>query len=101
MVDRWVFHQGFDGPAQDRLSADRAVLLRDITTQAFAFAGGHDESGYGHAAGGLGRLALSAKCCSPTCAELMTELKPISIGPVQIASPVILAPMTAAPDCPF
>src|SRR6187551_2011108 len=31
----------------------------------------------------------------------MTELKPISIGPVQIASPVILAPMTAVTDLPF
>jgi tRNA-dihydrouridine synthase B len=32
---------------------------------------------------------------------LMTELKPISIGPVQIASPVILAPMTGVTDLPF
>ncbi|NUT01655.1 MAG: tRNA dihydrouridine synthase DusB, partial [Sphingomonas sp.] len=31
----------------------------------------------------------------------MTELKPISIGPVQIASPVILAPMTGVTDLPF
>ena len=31
----------------------------------------------------------------------MTELKPISIGPVQIASPVILAPMTGFTDLPF
>jgi tRNA-dihydrouridine synthase B len=31
----------------------------------------------------------------------MTELKPISIGPVQIASPVILAPMTGVTDMPF
>ena len=28
-------------------------------------------------------------------------LKPISIGPVQIASPVILAPMTGVTDLPF
>ena len=31
----------------------------------------------------------------------MTELMPISIGPVQIASPVILAPMTGVTDLPF
>ncbi len=31
----------------------------------------------------------------------MTELKPISIGPVRIASPVILAPMTGVTDMPF
>ena len=31
----------------------------------------------------------------------MSELKPISIGPVQIASPVILAPMTGVTDLPF
>ena len=31
----------------------------------------------------------------------MTELKPLSIGPVQIASPVILAPMTGVTDLPF
>ena len=32
---------------------------------------------------------------------LMTELKSISIGPVQIVSPVILAPMTGVTDLPF
>ncbi len=31
----------------------------------------------------------------------MNELKPISIGPVNIASPVILAPMTGVTDLPF
>ncbi|HET7817354.1 MAG TPA: tRNA dihydrouridine synthase DusB [Sphingomicrobium sp.] len=31
----------------------------------------------------------------------MTALKPISIGPVRIASPVILAPMTGVTDLPF
>src|SRR4028119_2026832 len=31
----------------------------------------------------------------------MTLLKPIEIGPVRIASPVILAPMTGVTDLPF
>ncbi len=31
----------------------------------------------------------------------MNELKPIRIGPVEVASPVILAPMTAVTDLPF
>jgi tRNA-dihydrouridine synthase B len=31
----------------------------------------------------------------------MTELKPIAIGPVRLASPVILAPMTGVTDLPF
>src|SRR5215218_5635091 len=31
----------------------------------------------------------------------MTELKPLSIGPVRIAAPVILAPMTGVTDLPF
>ena len=31
----------------------------------------------------------------------MTALQPIQIGPVEVASPVILAPMTAVTDLPF
>jgi tRNA-dihydrouridine synthase B len=31
----------------------------------------------------------------------MTPLKPIRIGPIEVASPVILAPMTAVTDLPF
>src|SRR3954454_25301924 len=31
----------------------------------------------------------------------MSVLKPIRIGPVEVASPVILAPMTAVTDVPF
>jgi tRNA-dihydrouridine synthase B len=93
--------QSFDSPAKDRLSTNRAVLLRHVSAQALAFAGGYDECGNGHAAAALGRLALSAKGCSPTSPRPMTELKSISIGPVQIASPVILAPMTGVTDLPF
>jgi len=49
----------------------------------------------------LGALALSAKGCSPICGLSMNPLKPIRIGPVEVASPVILAPMTAVTDLPF
>ena len=31
----------------------------------------------------------------------MNALKPIKIGPFEVASPVILAPMTAVTDLPF
>jgi tRNA-dihydrouridine synthase B len=31
----------------------------------------------------------------------MTALKPIRIGPLEVASPVILAPMTGVTDLPF
>ena len=31
----------------------------------------------------------------------MSLVKPIKIGPVEVASPVILAPMTAVTDLPF
>ena len=31
----------------------------------------------------------------------MSELKPIRIGPIEVASPVIMAPMTAVTDLPF
>jgi len=101
LVDRCMAGQCLDGPTKDGLAANRPILFGHISAQALALAGGHDESGDGHSAGALGPVALSAKGCSPTCAELMTELKPISIGPVQIASPVILAPMTGVTDLPF
>ena len=44
---------------------------------------------------------MSAKACSIICGPLMHQLKPIKIGPVEVASPVILAPMTAVTDLPF
>src|SRR3954454_3323705 len=53
------------------------------------------------AARALGALALSAKCFSIICVPSMDLLKPIKIGPVEVASPVILAPMTAVTDLPF
>jgi tRNA-dihydrouridine synthase B len=44
---------------------------------------------------------LSAKGFSIICRPLMNALKPIKIGPVEVASPVILAPMTGVTDLPF
>jgi tRNA-dihydrouridine synthase B len=49
----------------------------------------------------LGPLALSAKGFSTISGASMSLLKPIKIGPVEVASPVILAPMTAVTDLPF
>jgi tRNA-dihydrouridine synthase B len=92
---------GFHGPAKHGLPPDGTELLGHVAAQALAFAGCNDEGGHDHEAGALGPLALSAKGCSLTCALSMTELKPISIGPVQSASPVILAPMTGVTDLPF
>src|SRR4051794_2850575 len=53
------------------------------------------------AGGRLGSRALSAKGFSIICGELMNALKPIKIGPVEVASPIILAPMTGVTDLPF
>jgi tRNA-dihydrouridine synthase B len=49
----------------------------------------------------LGALALSAKGSSPISGIPMSLVKPIQIGPVEVAAPVILAPMTAVTDLPF
>src|SRR5690349_23756752 len=93
--------QRFDGPAQDRLATDRHELLGDISTQAFTSARGHDEGSRRHEGAPLGPVALSAKWCSTIWCHPMSILKPIKIGPIEVASPVILAPMTAVTDLPF
>ena len=100
-ADGWMPHQGLDRPAQHRLSGDRQELLGHIQAQALAFAGGNDEGGRGHSGARLGALVLSAKARSTICGHPMSALKPIKIGPVEVASPVILAPMTAVTDLPF
>ena len=100
-ADGRMTDQCLDRPAQHRLSGDRQELLGHIQAQARAFAGGNDEGGRGHSGARLGALALSAKARSTICGHPMSALKPIKIGPVEVASPVILAPMTAVTDLPF
>jgi tRNA-dihydrouridine synthase B len=100
-ADRGMADQGLDRPAQHRLAGDRQELLGHARAQAFAFAGGDDEGGDGHERAPLGPLALSAKARSIICVPFMNALNPIRIGPVEVASPVILAPMTAVTDLPF
>src|SRR4029079_10315598 len=80
---------------------DKAELLGHPAPRAFAFAGGDDEGGDSHCARALGLRALSAKGFSTICPAPMNLLKPIKIGPVEVASPVILAPMTGVTDLPF
>ena len=99
--NRAMAHQRFDSPANHRLAAQETILLGYASAEALAFAGGDDEGGDGHSRGHLGRLALSAKGSSPISRPSMSMLKPIRIGPVEVASPMILAPMTAVTDLPF
>src|SRR5206468_17009 len=89
------------GPAKHRLAAQHSILLGDAAAEALAFAGGNDKGGDGHSRRRLGALALSAKASSPICRRPMNVLKPIRIGPVEVVSPVILAPMTGVTDLPF
>jgi tRNA-dihydrouridine synthase B len=96
-----VTDQGLDCPAQDGFAAKEPVLLGHASARAFAFPGGDDKGGHSHSRGALGALALSAKGSSPISPLPMSALKPIKIGPVEVGSPVILAPMTAVTDLPF
>ncbi len=100
-ADRRMTDQGLHRPPEDGLSSNETVLLRKFAAQALAFAGCDDEGCDGHARGALGPLALSAKGCSTISSRSMHVLKPIKIGPVEVGSPVILAPMTAVTDLPF
>ena len=91
----------FHRSAKHRLTAKQLVLLGLLAACAYAFAGGDNEGRGRHPRGRLGALGLSAKACSTIWTPLMTMLKPISIGPVRIEAPVILAPMTGVTDLPF
>ena len=90
-------------------SRDPSILLGAIATRADSGSGGDDERMDGevrHARAPSGGCA-----CPPAALRLgvlpvfeaiaMTPLRPIQIGPVRIACPVILAPMTGVTDLPF
>jgi hypothetical protein len=90
-----VAQERLDRPAQHRLAAELPVLLGSApprrsplpaaTIRAVTVIGA--------------RLAPARRSCKG--APSMQMLKPIKIGPVEVASPVILAPMTAVTDLPF
>jgi hypothetical protein len=48
---RRMTSQGFDGPAQDRIPAEQAVLFGHRASHSGAAAGGDDQCGGGHGAG--------------------------------------------------
>src|SRR5687768_14352777 len=88
--------QGLHCPAQHGLAAEAPELLGQAIAGAGAFAGGNDECGEGH------RRAPCSPKGAPVKARLpMSLVKPISVGPVRIDAPVILAPMTGVTDLPF
>jgi tRNA-dihydrouridine synthase B len=89
---------------QQWLPADPPILLRRVAAGAAAASGGHDQSHDPSLT--LHRRALAEanlarqRLCS-YLARSMPEVTPISIGPVRIEAPVILAPMTGVTDRPF
>ncbi len=116
-----VGKHGGGGMVQNRCIAQHPVLLGQAATGARTAAGSNHErqrimSGrtvcHGPAIGGSQRrgkgltLPLPATSgisgASPRCAWIMNlALPPLAIGPVTIAEPVILAPMTGVTDRPF
>src|SRR5687768_5711598 len=85
-----------DGVRQHRLAAEPTVLLGQAAAHAGAAAGGDDQGGDVH------RRAPCPLGGPPVKARLpMSLVQPIHVGPVTIAAPVILAPMTGVTDLPF
>lgn len=101
--DGLVGAQMLDGVAEQRHAGDELVLLRRCTAGADALAGSDDEGGGAHrgcsTACTVRGEAQLAFCLKIRQARVM--LKPVSIGPVTIDVPVILAPMTGVTDMPF
>jgi tRNA-dihydrouridine synthase B len=93
--------EGLDRPSQDGLAAEKPELLRQAGARALAPAGSDNDRRGRHPRAPLGLLALFAKASSLISRQPMSLLNPIKIGPVEVVSPVILAPMTAVTDLPF